>query len=71
MPHLAFKDVVPLHPADRVDVMLPFERPRDCVRDPAPGQEFHYPMHSHSEPSQTAGGGLYPGGQVTDWILIT
>jgi hypothetical protein len=71
VPHLALKDTVPLHPRDRVDVILPFELPRDCATPPGPGQELHYPMHSHSEPSQTAGGGLYPGGQLTDWILLT
>ena len=31
--------------------------------------DFDYPMHCHAEMSQTAGGGLYPGGQVTDWIF--
>ena len=71
VPQLAWKDVVPIHPGDRVDVMLPFESPRDCATPPAGGLEFHYPMHSHSEPSQVAGGGLYPGGQLTDWILLT
>jgi len=71
VPHLAEKDVVPIHPRDRYDVMLPFESPRDSATPVAPGQQLHYPMHSHSEPSQTAGGGLYPGGQLTDWILLT
>jgi len=71
VPHLAFKDVVPLHPRDRYDLLLPCELPRDAATTVAPRQQLHYPMHSHSEPSQTAGGGLYPGGQLTDWILLT
>jgi hypothetical protein len=32
--------------------------------------EMHFPMHCHAEMSQTAAGGLYPGGTVTDWILL-
>lgn len=28
-----------------------------------------YPMHCHVEPSQTAGGGNYPGGLVTHWEI--
>jgi hypothetical protein len=71
VPHLAEKDVVPLHPRDRYDLILPFNLPRDAATPVAPGQQLHYPMHSHSEPSQTAGGGLYPGGQLTDWIVLT
>ena len=62
---------MPLHPRDRYDLLLPCELPRDAATTVAPGQQLHYPMHSHSEPSQTAGGGLYPGGQLTDWILLT
>ena len=71
IPHLAVKDVIPIHPRDRVDVILPCTLPPDSATPVAPGQALHYPMHSHSEPSQTAGGGLYPGGQLTDWILLT
>jgi FtsP/CotA-like multicopper oxidase with cupredoxin domain len=32
-------------------------------------EDYHYPMHCHAEPSQTAAGGLYPGGLVADWVL--
>ena len=35
---------------------------------PAHG-DWHYPMHCHAEMSQTAAGGLYPGGLVADWVL--
>ena len=44
------------------------ERRRDEVWD-ARTTDWHYPMHCHAEPSQTAAGGLYPGGLVADWVL--
>jgi hypothetical protein len=68
----AEKDVVRLMPLDRKDTILPMHAPHDAVGDAvAPGQTLHYPMHCHAEMSQTAAGGLYPGGQVTDWLLLT
>lgn len=30
---------------------------------------LEFPMHCHMEPSQTAHGGLYPGGLVTHWVI--
>ena len=68
----AEKDVVRLMPLDRKDTILPMHAPHDTVGDRvAPGQTLHYPMHCHAEMSQTAAGGMYPGGQVTDWLLLT
>ncbi len=68
----AEKDVVRLMPLDRKDTILPMHAPHDVVGDRvAPGQTLHYPMHCHAEMSQTAAGGMYPGGQVTDWLLLT
>ena len=31
--------------------------------------DWTYPMHCHAEMSQSAGGGVYPGGLVADWVL--
>jgi hypothetical protein len=52
-------------------VMLPIKPPPDVVDAVRAAQQcdWIYPMHCHAEMSQTAGGGLYPGGQVSDWIL--
>ncbi len=74
------KDTVRVMPEDRVDVLLPFEIPPNAVHHPPPAsgrrllQELHgtdmegsWPMHCHVEMSQTAGGGLYPQGLLTDW----
>ena len=66
-----WEDVVELPALDRKDVMLPMRRPPE-VLDPvwdARDRDWQYPMHCHAEPSQTAAGGLYPGGLVADWIL--
>jgi hypothetical protein len=52
-------------------VMLPLKPPPDALDVVRANQEcdWIFPMHCHAEMSQTAGGGLYPGGQVSDWIL--
>lgn len=66
-----WEDVVELDPLDRKEVILPVKRPPesvDAVWD-ARREDWHYPMHCHAEPSQTAAGGLYPGGLVADWTL--
>ena len=61
-------------PLDRKDILLPFERPPDIpVAAYPPRQEpfpFFYPMHCHMELSQTAGGGMYPQGLITDWEIL-
>lgn len=62
------KDAVSLFPLDVRDAVNPFKRPPDI-----PEGEFslglnlaqhpqRYPMHDHTELTQTAGGGLYPHG---------
>jgi FtsP/CotA-like multicopper oxidase with cupredoxin domain len=69
-----------LHPFIRPpDIAGPEDRPlREVVaqelayRDDDYGirqSPLAYPMHCHNEPSQTAGGGNYPGGLVTHWEL--
>jgi hypothetical protein len=66
-----WEDVVELDPMVTKAVMLPVKPPPDALDVVLENQacEFTYPMHCHAEMSQTAGGGLYPGGQVSDWIL--
>ena len=56
-----FKDIVSMYPLDCRDVIFPFKRPPDAW--PAVVDEVqNFPMHCHSEMSQTAGGGMYPHG---------
>ncbi|MGF9647103.1 multicopper oxidase domain-containing protein [Pseudarthrobacter oxydans] len=66
-----WEDTVQLEPMDRKESLLPVRRPPevvDQVWDARTG-DWKYPMHCHAEPSQTAAGGLYPGGLVADWVL--
>lgn len=58
------KDVVSMFPLDVKDVIFPFKTPPDAY--PAATGTQTYPMHCHSEMSQTAGGGLYPHGLHTE-----
>ena len=56
-----FKDIVSMYPLDCRDVIFPFKQPPDAW--PAITTEpQNFPMHCHSEMSQTAGGGMYPHG---------
>jgi FtsP/CotA-like multicopper oxidase with cupredoxin domain len=66
-----WEDVVELDPLDRKEIILPIKRPPE-VPDrtwSARDEDWEYPMHCHAEPSQTAAGGLYPGGLVAGWFL--
>lgn len=69
------KDVISMFPLDTRDVIFPFIAPPDI-----PAGEFdqglnlaaapqHYPMHCHTELSQTAGGGFYPHGMHTSIMI--
>jgi hypothetical protein len=66
-----WEDVVELDPLQRADVLLPLKPPPDVVPAvwAARTGDWTYPMHCHAEMSQTAGGGVYPGGLVADWVL--
>lgn len=68
------RDSWTLRPLERKDVMLPFEVPTDIPSNAWPPREepfpLRYAMHCHIEMSQTAGGGNYPQGLVTDWELL-
>lgn len=60
------KDTFLIAPTETVNVLLPFAAPPDAE---PPVTSSHYPMHDHIEMSQTAFGGDYPSGMVTDWVL--
>jgi FtsP/CotA-like multicopper oxidase with cupredoxin domain len=66
-----WEDVVELDPMSTKALMLPVKRPPDALQQVLDAQacEYEYPMHCHAEMSQSAAGGLYPGGQVTGWRL--
>jgi FtsP/CotA-like multicopper oxidase with cupredoxin domain len=68
-----WEDTVQLAPLDRKESVLPVRRPPEVVDEVwnARKVDWTYPMHCHAEPSQTAAGGLYPGGLVADWVLAT
>jgi len=62
------KDIVSMFPLDCRDVLVPFRRPADAW--PRITNEVqHFPMHCHSEMSQTAGGGMYPHGMHCQLVL--
>ncbi len=68
------RDTWIMAPLDRKDLLLPFERPPDIPDAVYPPRQepfpLHYPMHCHTEMSQTAGGGNYPQGLITDWTIL-
>jgi FtsP/CotA-like multicopper oxidase with cupredoxin domain len=66
-----WEDVVELDPLDRKEIVLPVRRPPETVDEvwAKRTEDWTYPMHCHAEPSQTAAGGLYPGGLVAHWVL--
>jgi len=68
-----WEDVVELDPLDRKEIVLPMRRPPEAVDQvwAARREPWTYPMHCHAEPSQSAAGGLYPGGLVSDWVLTS
>src|SRR4051812_570700 len=66
------RDVQEVRPLERVDVILPAHTGYDAFPPLSqnPKAEQHYPMHCHAEMSQTAAGGSYPFGMLTDWHLV-
>jgi FtsP/CotA-like multicopper oxidase with cupredoxin domain len=47
----------------KIDAIFPFEAPPDAY---PPTTHGHFPMHLHDEMSQTAGGGMYQFGSMTE-----
>ncbi|MCU1633584.1 MAG: copper resistance protein [Micrococcaceae bacterium] len=66
-----WEDTVQLQPRERKEAMLPVRRPPESIDAVwnARDEDWKYPMHCHAEPSQTAAGGVYPGGLMADWVL--
>lgn len=62
------KDIVSMYPLDCRDVIFPFKQPPDAWPVVTTAVQ-HYPMHCHSEMSQTAGGGSYPKGMHCALVL--
>ena len=63
LPDVWKKDAIYLEANGQLDVIYPFETPPDAWPPVSTGI---YPMHLHTEMSQTAGGGLYMFGALTD-----
>ena len=63
----AFKDVVRVPSAGTVDVLVPLERPPDAF--PPVSRAQKYVVHDHIEMAQTASGGHYPSGMVSELIF--
>ena len=64
LPDIWLKDIVPLDAnKGSTDTIYPFEAPPDAWPPVTTGK---YPMHLHDEMTQTAGGGLYMFGAMTD-----
>src|SRR5215213_1994353 len=63
----AFKDVVRVPAGGTVDVLVPLERPPDAF--PPVSRAQKYVVHDHIEMAQTASGGHYPSGMVSELIF--
>jgi hypothetical protein len=67
------RDVWKMEPGMIQDCLLPFTAPPDVPPGAWPPKQekfpLRYPMHCHNEISQTAAGGSYPMGLVTDWHI--
>lgn len=68
-------DTWELSPLVIKDVLHAYRKPPDiCPWPPDPAQfgveGMRFPMHCHIEMSQTAAGGNYPQGAITDWVLL-
>jgi hypothetical protein len=67
------RDVWKMESGTILDCLLPFTAPPDVPPGAWPPKQekfpLRYPMHCHNEISQTAAGGSYPMGLVTDWHI--
>ena len=71
--NLRMLDAWPLAPLQGKDMLVPFIQPPDIPKAKwPPVQEkfpLDFPMHCHTEPSQTAAGGNYPNGLLTHFLI--
>ena len=63
----AMKDTVRVPPGGIVDILVPFEAPVDSFPVVLRGQK--YVVHDHIEMAETASGGHYPSGMLTELIF--
>jgi FtsP/CotA-like multicopper oxidase with cupredoxin domain len=63
----AFKDTVRIPPGTVVDVLFPMEIPPDSF--PVTGRGQKYVVHDHIEMAETASGGHYPAGMVSESVF--
>ena len=61
------KDTVRIPPGGAVDMLVPLEAPPDSY--PVTNRAQKYVVHDHIEMAETASGGHYPSGMVSDLIL--
>ena len=67
-------DTWTMEPGTIKDILLPFIQPPDAYPwPPSDIRQFPMPfaMHCHTEMSQTAAGGNYPHGLITDWEITS
>lgn len=66
-----WEDVIRLKGMEVKESIIPIKRPPDAIDQVwnARNSDWGYPMHCHSESSQTAAGGMYPGGLTAHWII--
>lgn len=62
-----FLDTLRIPPGSHADVLIPFEAPPDAVPRVTRGQK--YVVHDHIEMAETAHGGLYAGGMVSELVF--
>ena len=63
----AFKDTVTVPSGQCVDVLVPMETPPDSF--PVTSRAQKYVAHDHLEMAETASGGHYPSGMVSELIF--
>ena len=66
-----WEDVIRLKGMEVKESIIPIKRPPDAIDAVwnTRNSDWGYPMHCHSESSQTAAGGMYPGGLTAHWII--
>nr|WP_085940435.1 multicopper oxidase domain-containing protein [Arthrobacter crystallopoietes] len=66
-----WEDVIRLKAMESKAAIIPIKRPPDAIDEVwhARDSDWGYPMHCHSESSQTAAGGMYPGGLTAHWFI--
>jgi FtsP/CotA-like multicopper oxidase with cupredoxin domain len=63
----AYKDTVRVPPGQAVDVLVPLESPSDSY--PLTNRAQRYVVHDHIEMAETASGGHYPAGMISELIF--